>query len=823
VNADEKAAARWRGDCFEVVAPRFLDLRRDQALWMVALRRIGLLAGLAAATFEHIVVPGSLQIATIAFVALTIGCFDEVCRLLVVRVPDRHVGLVVNAQVAVETLALSLLLQWGGGLTSLGVLFFAPAFFAYGAVLPLWLALVHVVLGMAELAALGMAEGIRSLVAQGVAVGPIGPDAPTRLIALGVVSVSTMNAVCAYLSHYLSRLLSKQEEQSRLLASERGALLARNEREAARVRALLDVAQHVSATATVGDLLRAVCDTTVALVRVPRVEIFLWDPEHDCLRLGAARGLSDQSVSDKEARYSADLPVVARLRAGEVVHFGAAPSHTLVPGRVAAPFRRGFAAPMVCRDSFEGALFVGYDDENSEELMALVQGIARQAALALVNVRTLEEQQEDAEVSRVLLEISQGLSACLDEEALWTLLVRGATGVLGLPWSVATRFEERSGGFAIAGGHGVSEEELRRLANARFRLDEFPPMQEALSSREVVVVDEPRTRPFAVPASLKAGAWMAIPLVRGGWVAGFLTVGNTEGGRPFTRRQLRLAAGLGDHAAIALQNARLVADLEEGDRLKSEFVSTMSHELRTPLNVIIGYTEMLREGAVGPITPGQRELIDRLDARGRELLELIEATLHVGRIEAGRDIVQLAPVHIPELLLALQASTAGLPRPPAVAFDWEVPTGPRRQIVTDRAKLALVVRNLVSNAFKFTSEGRVLVRLAFAEESLVIEVHDTGIGISEEHLPLIFEMFRQVDGSMTRRHGGVGLGLYIVKQFVNRLCGSVTVTSTPGRGSVFRVVVPGLVPEPRDGRRGSTSQTSPAGGDAPAPAPVAAA
>jgi signal transduction histidine kinase len=337
---------------------------------------------------------------------------------------------------------------------------------------------------------------------------------------------------------------------------------------------------------------------------------------------------------------------------------------------------------------------------------------------------------------------------------------------------------------------------VRALADARFRLEDLPRLQESLSSGDLVV-SEAIPRPFAVPPGLRVGSWVGIPLVRGGWVAGFLSAGTGDPKKSFSRRQLRLAEGLGHHASIALQNARLVADLEAADHLKSEFVSTMSHELRTPLNVIIGYTEMLREGAVGPITTGQRELIDRLDARGRELLELIEATLHVGRLEAGRDTVELAAIDVPELVRALQASTAGLPRPATVAFDWEVPVTTREHITTDRAKLALVVRNLVSNAFKFTAEGKVVVRMLLRGDVLTIEVVDTGIGISEEHLPLIFDMFRQVDGSMTRRHGGVGLGLYIVKQFVTRLGGTVSVLSTPGRGSRFRVVLPGVVHEDR--------------------------
>jgi signal transduction histidine kinase len=273
-------------------------------------------------------------------------------------------------------------------------------------------------------------------------------------------------------------------------------------------------------------------------------------------------------------------------------------------------------------------------------------------------------------------------------------------------------------------------------------------------------------------------------------VAGFLAVGGAQSGHGFTRRQLRLADGLAHHAAIALQNARLVADLEEADRLKSEFVSTMSHELRTPLNVIIGYTEMLREEAVGPVTTAQRDVIDRLDARGRELLDLIEATLHVGRLEAGRDMIELATLPLADLLRALHASTVGLPHAPAVEFDWQMPAELDRLIVTDRAKVALVVRNLVSNAFKFTAEGTVQLRIAFEDGALAIEVEDTGIGIDEEHLPLIFDMFRQVDGSSTRRHGGVGLGLYIVKQFVTRLGGTVSVKSTLGRGTCFRVLLP---------------------------------
>jgi signal transduction histidine kinase len=228
--------------------------------------------------------------------------------------------------------------------------------------------------------------------------------------------------------------------------------------------------------------------------------------------------------------------------------------------------------------------------------------------------------------------------------------------------------------------------------------------------------------------------------------------------------------------------------------LKSEFVSTVSHELRTPLNVIIGYTQMLRDGAAGALNAEQLELFERVDLRTRELLELIEATLHVGRLETGRDAVILSRVSMSDLARALEASTAGLPRPARVSVCWKLPTDVTGTIMTDGAKVALIVRNLVSNALKFTCDGSVTVVVRPRTDSLVIEVADTGIGIAPDHVPIIFEMFRQLDTAPTRRHGGVGLGLYIVKQFVDRLHGTVEVESLPGKGSTFRVVLPGYSP-----------------------------
>jgi signal transduction histidine kinase len=148
------------------------------------------------------------------------------------------------------------------------------------------------------------------------------------------------------------------------------------------------------------------------------------------------------------------------------------------------------------------------------------------------------------------------------------------------------------------------------------------------------------------------------------------------------------------------------------------------------------------------------------------------------------------------LVRALASSVAGLPRPASVALEWSVPPDLPGTIVTDPAKVALILRNLLNNALKFTSQGTVAVRIGAAGDALAIEVSDTGIGISPEQLPVIFDMFRQLNSTTTRRSGGVGLGLYIVKRFVERLGGTIDVRSAVGKGSTFRVLLPGYRRDP---------------------------
>jgi signal transduction histidine kinase len=714
------------------------SLPRELFLRVTALRRIVVAAGVAAALLFPWTVRARHWWLTPALVALGVAASNELGRVLLRRVQGWWLPALANLQVALDLLAMIFLMHLYGADAATRIAVLCPAFIVYGSVLSLPAARMHAVFATLELTLLGTTD-------RGLAVPCLG-----YMISL-------------HLAHYLTSLPRGQE-----------ALMRKAAREAERVKALLDVSQHTSAARSVEELVHTTCDSAAAFLRVRCVDILLWDPDEERLRPAASWSVGNEAMTEDEAREPA---LLAALREGGVVALGP---------REAS--QRGVAVPMTYGGWFEGALVVR-GDEITGDLVELVEGMARQTAVALTSVRTMVQRQEDAEVNRTLLGVSEAVSSCVDEEVLWNLLVRSVGRALDLDWSIGARFDEANGVFRVVGAKGLPEGVS--LAADELRTADYPVLADLLARRQIVAADESPLWPLLIGRPV--GSWIAIPLCRGSWMAGVLVAGRAAERVPFTRGQRRIADGLAQQASVALQNARLIADLENADRIKSEFVSTVSHELRTPLNVIIGYTEMLREGAVGALSVDQRDLVDRLDTRGRELLDLVEATLQVNRIEAGRDQVVAAPIALAELVRALDVSTAGLPRPPAVAFEWRLPNAPGAMLRTDRAKLALVVRNLVGNAFKFTSAGRVEVRLLLAADDLVVEVEDTGIGIPADQLPIIFDMFRQVDGSETRKHNGVGLGLYIVKQFVTRLAGRIEVASTPGTGSTFRVTFPGAV------------------------------
>ncbi|MNS40465.1 Alkaline phosphatase synthesis sensor protein PhoR [compost metagenome] len=289
-----------------------------------------------------------------------------------------------------------------------------------------------------------------------------------------------------------------------------------------------------------------------------------------------------------------------------------------------------------------------------------------------------------------------------------------------------------------------------------------------------------------------AGSWtLAFPFLQGDMlVLGYVVSG-----------VLHLLVGMQMVIFLLEDTARMLQaqneELQHLDKLKSGFMSAVSHELRTPLTSIIGYTELLEDEVGGPLSPEQHDFVSRMQGASEALLGIVDNVLDYVRLEAGTFQLTVQEADL-EGVLHRAVQLVG----PQFAVNhtnlvMECPDEPVVASV-DTRRLTQVITNLLGNAAKFTpAGGTVTLQLRRAGDEIEIRVCDTGIGIQPEHLPRLFDKFFQGDGTLTRRYGGVGLGLAVAKAFVEAHAGRIAVESQPGHGAAFTVCLPatGSAPE----------------------------
>ncbi len=287
----------------------------------------------------------------------------------------------------------------------------------------------------------------------------------------------------------------------------------------------------------------------------------------------------------------------------------------------------------------------------------------------------------------------------------------------------------------------------------------------------------------------------------GGGMSGVMLASSKEEGY-FDERKMSFYQSLAEQGSVALHTARLYDEIQqtyeqlrELDRLKSEFLANMSHELRTPLNSIIGYTEIMLMGLEGEMDPDTYEDVEAIHSNGRHLLRLINDVLDMAKIDAGRLMLNVEEHHADSLFDDARESVAKLLKTKPISLFAEVEDD-LPMIQGDRLRLNQIIQNLLTNAITFTEKGYVTLR-AYADRGgrdgsdwICIEIEDTGIGIPEDKLEVIFDRFQQADGSSTRTFGGSGLGLSITRQLVHMHGGVIEVKSQPGEGSTFTVRLP---------------------------------
>lgn len=299
-------------------------------------------------------------------------------------------------------------------------------------------------------------------------------------------------------------------------------------------------------------------------------------------------------------------------------------------------------------------------------------------------------------------------------------------------------------------------------------------------------------------------AQLVLPLVFEREVRGLVSLGDKRTNKEYSAEDLRLLGTLADQLALSLENGKLYEEtvkaydeaaalnrrLIEMDRVKKQFVANICHELRTPVSTIIGYGEILRDEN---FKGDARSILDRLVNNGQELSELMDDLMNFARMETDAESARFEPIKLQEILAGLEMMTRRLIRQRPIEFHQHVETS-IDAIESDAQKLQQILVQLLTNALKFTEKGKIDLTLRIINENgdkfLEIAVADTGIGIKNEDQELIFDDFRQLDGSSSRAYGGTGLGLGLCRRLATTLGGTIRVSSEIGVGSVFSLILP---------------------------------
>lgn len=495
-------------------------------------------------------------------------------------------------------------------------------------------------------------------------------------------------------------------------------------------------------------------------------------------------GLAGREVlSTGEAFLSADMKQDPLFRGGILQSFG---------------YRSAVYVPIKSKEKTFGILNLvsrepGHFDLRDKELLL---SVSHQLGAALENAWLFGETQRNLKQLKALREIDVAITSTLDVRAVLDVLLEKID--LFLPYAAATirLFNKERDFLEPVACRNIDEKEWkaekwmggRGLVNIVFETRAPVIMRQVQS--------DPRVRDVHFYLKNRLVSYLGVPLLVKDQILGVLSF-YTKEEHEFTSDEIEFLTALAGQAAIAIHNSQLyeeikkqAAHLEKSNRVKSDFLSVMSHELRTPLNLIMGYAEMMRERLLGEITEEQRQGLEKITRCSDELLAMIMSILEATRIEADDFDIELREVQPGDLLDQLR-SAYQIPLQDGLTLAWDYP--PDLPVIrTDREKLKHILENLINNAIKFTAEGQVQISARYLpqEKRVKVTVADTGIGISHESLTAIFEKFCQVDSSETRIYGGVGLGLYIVKKYTDRLGGQVEVESQPGKGSIFTVTLP---------------------------------
>ncbi len=580
---------------------------------------------------------------------------------------------------------------------------------------------------------------------------------------------------------------------------ERGKAIAARQRASQHTLALLSLSKQISGTLDTRELLEDVQRRVCELLSCEAVVFLSLDQNRSVFCVTSCHGVPPDLVPaalaveipcgewfDHEADSNGSLVVndvreddpLAALR----VRFGTGPL-----AAVALCVRGQLFGRLCAIRGVDGSPFQADEVE-------LLSGIGHQLANGLEVAHLYEEQHREARVTGALARVGQELIATLNSSTMPNRLCEVATQVLECDFALIAAWDAGRRVHKVSAIHGLPADLCEVLLSIDFGEEMTGYLQERLDAGSGSFETVPSLDPSA------AGTLMAqhgvtrvlfVALIRLERPVGVLSVGYRGRSQSFTSQQLRIASGIGQIVPVGMAHAQVVQDLERANHLKSDFLATMSHELRTPLNIILGYNDLLLDGAFGALVAEQNDALRRMRNTTTELVDLINATLDVSRLELGSLPLNIVEVDPSRLLRSIGEEAWNRHQKSSVTLAWNIePEMPC--LWTDASKLGVILKNLLSNALKCTEAGRVVVSVRQLGDGIELAVADTGVGIAAQEVSVFFEPFRQGDGALNERHGGVGLGLYIVRRLVELMGGTIHLRSEVGHGSTFRVRIPSL-------------------------------
>ncbi|MGH7817640.1 MAG: ATP-binding protein, partial [Candidatus Binatia bacterium] len=423
----------------------------------------------------------------------------------------------------------------------------------------------------------------------------------------------------------------------------------------------------------------------------------------------------------------------------------------------------------------------------------LIGALERRQAEALESTRQIQQQRQQ---QKALYELNLGITSTLDLADVLKILLDHISALFPFCTVTVSWLDQATGNLQLVAHRRAddSEEMQTDLASAQglplLVLKQHSPV--AASKAEI----DPETSDRELFHRYNLYSYLGLPLIAKQEILGVLSF-YSRAEREFSAQEISFLNALVNQAAVAIFNSRLfertreqTIELEKSNKIKDEFLGVMSHELRTPINIIMNYAEVLRMGAFGEISADQMKGTEKIRSQASHLLSLINGILEIAKIESGTAALQTEFLSLGEFMSDCQSDYVS-PMEKDLVLEWDYPTD-LPVVLSDRVRLKQILTNLVNNAIKFTDQGRVRISAEMRDEDDLFElrVADTGPGIPDDRLERIFEKFHQIDSATTRNFSGAGLGLYIVKTFVDLFHGTIAVESSIGAGSVFTVRLP---------------------------------